>query len=90
MIGGQDELVFDGDSLVVGADGELLARASQFTDEVLIVDLSLPQRPAVTPAGNVERIVISSEPLEPYEPLPPAIAERLIDAEELYGPSCLV
>ncbi|MSV77779.1 MAG: NAD+ synthase [Actinobacteria bacterium] len=85
MIGGQDELVFDGDSLVVGADGELLARASQFTDEVLVVDLSLPQRPAVTPAGNVERTVISSEPLEPYEPLPPVIAERLIDAEELYA-----
>ena len=44
MIGGQDELVFDGDSLVVGADGELLARASQFTDEVLVVDLSLAER----------------------------------------------
>ena len=30
LVGGQDELVFDGDSLVVGPDGELVARAAQF------------------------------------------------------------
>ena len=42
MVGGQDELVFDGDSLVVAADGALLARAGQFTDELLVVDLELP------------------------------------------------
>jgi len=42
LIGGQDELVFDGDSMIVTADGELLARTGQFTDEVLIHDLDLP------------------------------------------------
>ena len=35
MVGGQDELVFDGDSMVVTADGELLARAPQFAEELL-------------------------------------------------------
>ncbi len=39
MIGGQDELVFDGDSLVVDADGTLLARAPQFTADLLVVDV---------------------------------------------------
>jgi NAD+ synthase (glutamine-hydrolysing) len=39
LVGGQDELVFDGDSLVVDADGGIVARAGQFTVETLIVDL---------------------------------------------------
>jgi NAD+ synthase (glutamine-hydrolysing) len=42
MIGGQDELVFDGDSMIVTADGELLTRAGQFTSELLVHDLELP------------------------------------------------
>lgn len=41
-VGGQDELVFDGDSMIVTAGGELLTRAGQFTEELLIHDLSLP------------------------------------------------
>ena len=39
MIGGQDELVFDGDSLVVAADGTVLARAPQFEPALLVVDI---------------------------------------------------
>jgi NAD+ synthase (glutamine-hydrolysing) len=45
MVGGQDELVFDGDSLIVAADGTLLARAPQFDEDLLVADLVLP--PAV-------------------------------------------
>jgi NAD+ synthase (glutamine-hydrolysing) len=39
LVGGQDELVFDGQSLVTGPDGQLLARASQFEEELLVCDL---------------------------------------------------
>src|ERR671930_327522 len=42
MVGGQDELVFDGGSFVVDAAGELIARASQFREELFVVDLDLP------------------------------------------------
>ncbi|HEY1237172.1 MAG TPA: NAD+ synthase [Solirubrobacterales bacterium] len=41
-VGGQDELIFDGGSVVVAADGEVLARAAQFDTEVLLCDLVLP------------------------------------------------
>jgi NAD+ synthase (glutamine-hydrolysing) len=41
-VGGQDELVFDGASVVIGADGETLARAAQFEPELLFCDLTLP------------------------------------------------
>ncbi|MEZ5078371.1 MAG: NAD+ synthase [Solirubrobacterales bacterium] len=39
LVGGQDELVFDGQSLVVGPDGEVIARAAQFEAELLVCDL---------------------------------------------------
>jgi len=40
-VGGQDELVFDGHSVVAGPDGSLLARGAQFEEELIIVDLDL-------------------------------------------------
>ena len=39
MVGGQDELVFDGDSLVVNAHGEVIARAPQFTESLMVLTL---------------------------------------------------
>jgi NAD+ synthase (glutamine-hydrolysing) len=42
MMGGQDELVFDGDSIIVTADGELLARGPQFEEALIVADLDLP------------------------------------------------
>jgi NAD+ synthase (glutamine-hydrolysing) len=41
LVGGQDELVFDGGSLVFDAQGDLVARAKQFQDDLLIVDLDV-------------------------------------------------
>jgi NAD+ synthase (glutamine-hydrolysing) len=42
LVGGQDELVFDGDSLIVDADGRKCARALQFRPHLLVADLELP------------------------------------------------
>ncbi|MEO3812420.1 NAD+ synthase [Sphaerisporangium sp. B11E5] len=97
QVGGQDELIFDGDSIVVGADGELIARAAQFREELLVTDLELPAAdPAARPgsfpvdAGDgtmitVERLELSAAPLPPYEPEPPVVAPRLDDLEEVYS-----
>src|SRR5205085_9823384 len=41
MVGGQDELVFDGDSFVVTAAGQPLARAPRFEEGLVVVDLGL-------------------------------------------------
>ena len=43
MCGGQDELVFDGDSIVVDANGEVIARSIQFHDDLLIADVDIPE-----------------------------------------------
>jgi NAD+ synthase (glutamine-hydrolysing) len=42
MMGGQDELVFDGDSIIVDAAGDLLARGPQFAEALIVADLDLP------------------------------------------------
>ena len=62
MVGGQDELVFEGDSLVVNAHGELLARSPQFDSDLLVLDVDLPaasghadiELETVAPHGTVE------------------------------------
>ena len=42
MVGAQDDLVFDGDSIVVDAAGEVLMRTKQFEDQLAIHDMTLP------------------------------------------------
>jgi NAD+ synthase (glutamine-hydrolysing) len=52
MIGGQDELVFDGDSILVAAEGTLLARGPQFEEALVVADLDLPAAPAGLVPGD--------------------------------------
>ncbi|MEU0174569.1 NAD+ synthase [Streptomyces massasporeus] len=92
MIGGQDELVFDGDSIVVDKDGEVVARAPQFSEGCVVLDLDLPAASADAPTGvvddglRIDRVVLSEEPLAPYEPeLTGGYADRLEDDEEVYS-----
>ena len=59
QVGGQDELVFDGASVVMGADGALVASASQFAEEVLLVDLEVDVDPTAVGRGSVP---VSTEP----------------------------
>jgi NAD+ synthase (glutamine-hydrolysing) len=65
LVGGQDELVFDGGSLVFDARGRLVARAKQFAEDLLIVDLDVP-----TAAESPARIEPALAPVhEVYEAL---------------------
>src|SRR3954463_6523905 len=54
LVGGQDELVFDGHSVVVSHDGRTLARAAQFTEALVVCDLDLE---ASEPAGEGARML---------------------------------
>ncbi|TVL89941.1 NAD+ synthase [Streptomyces sp. SAJ15] len=90
MIGGQDELVFDGDSIVVDRDGEVIARAPQFAEGCVLLDLDLPAAGPV-PEGvvddglRIEHVTLSADPLPSYQPeLSGGQAPRLGDEEEVY------
>jgi NAD+ synthase (glutamine-hydrolysing) len=86
QVGGQDELVFDGASLVVGPDGTLLATGRQFEEDLVLVDLELAGTPAraadgapvcaPVPAADqlsaapLEEVVIRPVPIRSMPPLP--------------------
>jgi NAD+ synthase (glutamine-hydrolysing) len=78
MTGGQDDLVFDGDSIVVNAEGALVARAPQFEDGMMLVDVD-----AATTTSKPD-VIISEDPITIAKPLIPGIAYRLGDEEQMW------
>ncbi|WP_030145105.1 NAD+ synthase [Spirillospora albida] len=97
MVGGQDELVFDGDSLIVGPDGSVLARAPQFAEHLLVADLALPAADPATGPGRtpvdaldgttitIDRHTLSADPVPAYAVAPQAVAEPLDDLAGVYA-----
>ena len=81
-VGGQDELVFDGHSLVIGPDGTVIARGAQFEEELLVVDIE--ERPgggsgAASEAAAADARVATASIAAPPEPAarPPLPARPL-------------
>ncbi len=84
QVGGQDELVFDGASLVVAPDGELLASARQFVEEVVVVDLDVATV-ETAPGARVDEVVLSSTSRVPGTArLARSLAPVLGPEEEVY------
>ncbi len=78
MTGAQDDLVFDGDSIVVDAQGRTIARAPQFHDGVMVVDCDLQER------TSTPDVILREESIARYTPLTPGVASRLDDAAEIW------
>ena len=78
MTGGQDDLVFDGDTIVVGAGGNVIARAPQFMDGLMLVDLD------VLLNSSQPDVIISEPPIIGYQKLQHGVAVRLSDEEEVW------
>jgi NAD+ synthase (glutamine-hydrolysing) len=66
-VGGQDELVFDGGSMVVSPDGEMAWHAAAFEEDLLIVDIDVPAAPLGYPGPEVPHPV---SPIRPRLPDP--------------------
>ncbi|MEY3407452.1 MAG: hypothetical protein RL038_513, partial [Actinomycetota bacterium] len=85
LVGGQDELVFDGDSMVVSNTGELLSRAPMFSEGLLVTDLDLPSAALSDTLTDGTPIKVLSEwPVSPYAPTKGVIAQRPNDVELQY------
>ncbi|MGQ0617323.1 MAG: NAD+ synthase [Acidimicrobiia bacterium] len=96
QVGGQDELVFDGGSMVCGPDGDVLARAPQFVEANLVIDLDVmpvfrarllePRGRATAPA--LEVVVLTDVPALPVvrgrSPRRPAPTPPLKRAQEVW------
>jgi NAD+ synthase (glutamine-hydrolysing) len=95
QVGGQDELVFDGGSFVMDHEGALLARAPQFVEDLMIVDVPVPpvyRKRLLDPRGRATEallptVEVSATPRRPTsssESLAAPIAEPLGADKELY------
>ena len=78
MTGGQDDLVFDGDSIVVDGAGAVIARAPQFEDGIAVVDIDVATK------TSSPDVVISEDEVSVDRALVPGIAVRLDDREEIW------
>jgi NAD+ synthase (glutamine-hydrolysing) len=78
MTGGQDDLVFDGDSIVVDGQGSVIARAPQFEDGMMLVDI------AVASKTSQPDLIISEDLVALNRDLVPGIALPLGDEEEIW------
>jgi len=78
MTGGQDDLVFDGDSIVVGKDASLLARTTQFDEQLIVVDIDCVE------GSSQPDVVISEEPAVHSDALESPIATPLSDEAEMW------
>ena len=97
MVGGQDELVFDGNSLIFNPQGELIARAKAFEEDLVFTDLSIPSLSKrqvdniarVTPLQKRRgisfiRIPWLSSPSQITPSLVPRSATRMTETEAIY------
>ena len=79
MTGGQDDLVFDGDTIVVAKDGAVIARTPQFDDQLIVVDIECAEGSARPD------VVISEEPTSHETPANSSIAIPLSDEAEMWN-----
>jgi len=100
LVGGQDELVFDGNSLIINEKGEVVFRGKQFEEDFIVADLDVesvfrsqlrdPRRRKETPwvkekLQEATRIEVSSEyPTIARPPLPQRRVGRLDELAEIY------
>jgi len=78
MVGGQDDLVFDGDTIVVGKTGEIIARAPQFEEGLMVIDLD------VLLASSDPDLIISNPPIPKYQKIRAGMAHKLSENEQIW------
>ncbi len=78
MTGGQDDLVFDGDTIVVGKNGSVIARTAQFDDQLIVVDIDCAE------GTSRPDVVISEEPTAHATSANSSIAAPLSDEAEMW------
>jgi NAD+ synthase (glutamine-hydrolysing) len=84
IIGGQDDLVFDGDSVVVDGAGTILARAPQFVEHLLVVDVDVSAASETALPHHVARVMLSGAP-DQHDTLDTDLATLPDDREQVWN-----
>jgi NAD+ synthase (glutamine-hydrolysing) len=86
LVGGQDELVFDGGALVVAPHGQILASAQRFKEDILVTDFQADESLSERPVCNLRGPLFKCEPLGRRDrpQIAATVAPELDKAEEIY------
>lgn len=96
LVGGQDELIFDGQSLICGPQGELIARGQQFAEDLVVADLDFsrvfrarlsdPRRRKhyTTNGGDYDRVTLTELPAATPNNIVPTLTRPLDRLPEIY------
>jgi NAD+ synthase (glutamine-hydrolysing) len=86
QVGGQDELVFDGDSLIMGRDGTLLASGRQFERDLVVVDIPIANADGRVIERKLPRLVVTGPRTTERRQIPArALGQPLSDHAEVYA-----
>ena len=90
MVGGQDELVFDGASLILDEKGEILARGNQFTEDLIICDMDIKttiddyQKTSNASRNGTSTIFVSRPNHKNRKNINPKVKPPMSDMNEIY------
>lgn len=93
LVGGQDELVFDGGSMIIGWKGSVLARGKQFEEDIVLFDLNVeeylkyrkaPKRKSAGGDYKGKEVSLKKCEVKIRPPFPPRRTEKLGSIEEVY------
>ncbi len=81
MVGGQDEVVFHGESLIVNREGRVIAKGAPFEEDLVVADLEFK---TTIQKNNIETIEISLEPKQTRKPIKKRTIKKLEPLETIY------
>jgi NAD+ synthase (glutamine-hydrolysing) len=87
LVGGQDELVFDGQSLVVGADGKIIAQGNSFEEELIFAEVTFPPKPKKATVKEIGsyKAPASLSKAKKVPALPACAYQNKLELEEIYS-----
>ncbi len=87
LIGGQDELVFDGQSLIVTPDGEIITQGNSFAEELIFSDITIIPKPKKKPSIDIKtyRAPAGLSKQKKYPALPSHICHDKTEVEEIFS-----
>lgn len=85
IVGGQDDLVFDGDSVVVDSQGKILARAPQFVEHLLVVDVDAADASDARLPNGVRRVELADTAAVATHSVTAEAAELPDDREQVWN-----
>ena len=87
LVGGQDELVFDGQSLMVTPDGEIVTQGNSFAEELIFSDIAITPKPKKKSSTNIKtyRVPEKLSKQKKYPTLPSHIYRKKTELEKIFS-----